>query len=58
MLKDELDIEEAYCNHDCKLSEDEGCEVCEAYFNSRPCVDCMKTNCQCDNLYEQGKSNE
>lgn len=54
-LVDELDIEEAYCNHDCKLDEEHGCKVCEAYFNSRPCPDCMKVDCQCDNLYEQGK---
>ncbi len=26
------ELEEVYQNHDCHLSQDDGCEVCEQYF--------------------------
>lgn len=48
---------EAFWNHDCKLSEEDGCAVCEAYYKALAdtCKMCKKFPCQCDNIYEAGK---
>jgi hypothetical protein len=39
MLYDELEyqntLEEEYANHDCKMSRESSCAVCEEYFRSK-----------------------